>query len=134
MVKKIQDPYVEAEIEHQENMKEVSKDFDRQQRIAEKRIEIDVKKERYLVGTKLRKVVLDKFGHKCRDCGSEEDVDSLEIHHKDMDNDHTYLSNLILLCFSCHAKRHKAAYLKKYYSTGMMGKFVKKVDEEESLK
>jgi len=126
MVKKIKDPYIIAEIEHQQNMEEVSKDFERQQRIAEKRIEIDVKKERYLVGTQLRKAVLDKFGNKCRDCGSEADKDSLEMHHKDMDNKHTHLSNLVPLCFSCHAKRHKSASLRKYYSTGIMGKVVKK--------
>lgn len=125
MGKKFKNEFVQAEIEHRQEMDDLSKDFEKQSRIAENRIEIDLKKERYTVGTQMRKAVLNKYQHKCRDC-SETDEDLLEIHHNDMDNSHNYLSNLIPLCQNCHTKRHKNASMRKYFSTGIMGKVFKK--------
>ena len=115
---------MEADIEHQQEMEDLSKDFERQSRITEKRMAIDLKKERKQINDKIKKAVLDKFKHKCRDC-SEVNEEMLEIHHIDMDNEHTYLSNLIPLCPDCHIKKHKTESLKKYYSTGLMRKRVK---------
>ena len=43
------------------------------------------------------------YGRKCMRCGSE---DRLEVHHKDRDRSNNELSNLEVVCFSCHQQEH----------------------------
>ncbi|MEI7718498.1 MAG: HNH endonuclease signature motif containing protein [archaeon] len=133
MAKKIKDPYILAEIEHQKELDSMSKDFEKQNRETERKMVIDIKKERYSIGTQLRIAVLNKFEHKCRDC-FETDEDILEIHHTDMNNDHTYLANLVPLCPNCHTKRHKDSAVKKYLKTGLMRKAVKNQKVDKTLR
>jgi hypothetical protein len=40
-----------------------------------------------------------------------DDVDLLEIHHKDMNHSNNVLTNLEILCANCHTKEHRRACL-----------------------
>jgi len=66
-----------------------------------------------------RDFLFDFFGNKCIDCGisNEEHIEKqktkLAIHHKDgigrnSKNPNNNIENLVLLCTSCHAKRHNS--------------------------
>ncbi len=46
-----------------------------------------------------------KRGEQCRLCGNKQD---LQVHHIDEDRSHNNLSNLIVLCRSCHSKQHRS--------------------------
>lgn len=52
------------------------------------------------------KVAFSHYGRKCTEvgCGSKK---HLCVHHKDEDRKNNELSNLEVLCRSCHAKRHE---------------------------
>lgn len=55
----------------------------------------------------LRRQVFAKFGNRCQDCGKVGKKRSdLVCHHIDFDKKNCQLENLILLCRSCHMKRH----------------------------
>lgn len=51
-----------------------------------------------------RKNALNYYAHECAVCGWDEDVDILEVHHIDNDRNNNELSNLIILCPTCHKK------------------------------
>lgn len=101
--------------------KNAEKTLERANRNASKSIGMDIKRERKSVSSKLRKKVLEENRYKCKDC-PEKDKDLLEIHHIDMNNTHTYPSNLVPLCPTCHAKRHKKEFRKRYVSRDMLGR------------
>jgi len=81
---------------------------------------ISIAKEgRVPVKADLRKKVYDKYHHKCHWSGCNIKDTSiygkvLQIHHMDMNNTHTYLSNLELLCPTHHKQRHNVMFRKKY--------------------
>lgn len=54
----------------------------------------------------MRRIVLDRDKHKCRQCGSD---DMLEVHHivERCNGGTDDISNLITLCAVCHANKHK---------------------------
>lgn len=62
------------------------------------------KKTRKAFTDKERTEILDLFHRTCNGCKKHED---LQIHHKDKDPSNDYLSNLELLCYSCHKKVHR---------------------------
>jgi len=45
-----------------------------------------------------------KKGESCRMCGSKID---LQVHHIDENRQNNQMSNLIILCRSCHSKQHR---------------------------
>lgn len=45
-----------------------------------------------------------KKGESCRICGNKID---LQIHHIDENRENNQMSNLIILCRSCHSKQHR---------------------------
>lgn len=51
-----------------------------------------------------RKKAFKEYPHKCAICGWDEDEDILEVHHIDSDRTNNQLSNLIILCPTCHRK------------------------------
>jgi hypothetical protein len=55
----------------------------------------------YFYGKKIRTHLLNKQNNKCAYCGRN---GKLEIHHKDKNKLNNLLSNLVILCKSCHAK------------------------------
>jgi hypothetical protein len=61
-------------------------------------------KKRKPLTKKERIEVLDNAGHACEKCGKEED---LQIHHIDEDRSNNRISNLEVLCYTCHKKRHR---------------------------
>lgn len=50
-----------------------------------------------------RQVLLNVLGSTCEVCGSAE---KLQLHHKDKNKENNQLSNIQLLCASCHGKAH----------------------------
>ena len=53
---------------------------------------------------KYRETAFNKYPHKCAVCGWDEDEDILEVHHIDANRNNNDLSNLIILCPTCHKK------------------------------
>lgn len=51
-----------------------------------------------------RKRAFQEYEHKCAICGWNEDEDVLEVHHIDENREHNEVSNLIILCPTCHRK------------------------------
>jgi 5-methylcytosine-specific restriction endonuclease McrA len=54
----------------------------------------------------IREYVLFKWNNKCAFCGSSE---NLNVHHRTYEHrgrEHTHISDLVVLCNSCHAKFH----------------------------
>lgn len=61
--------------------------------------------------SKLKKQIKERDNYKCIDCGvSEEQLKSehrrMAIHHLDLNKQNLEISNLISVCYPCHAKRH----------------------------
>ena len=50
-----------------------------------------------------QKIAFEYYDHICKKCGS---TDYLCVHHKDHDRLNNNLSNLMILCKSCHQKHH----------------------------
>ena len=57
-----------------------------------------------------RKNAYRNYPHKCAVCGWNEDEDILEVHHIDENREHNELSNLIILCPTCHRKLSSHKY------------------------
>lgn len=57
------------------------------------------KPRRVLISTELRQQVYERDNYTCKMCGK---YDVNQIHHIDKDPSHTWLGNLILLCYDCH--------------------------------
>lgn len=57
-----------------------------------------------------RKNAYCNYLHKCAVCGWDEDEDILEVHHIDENREHNELSNLIILCPTCHRKLSSHKY------------------------
>jgi 5-methylcytosine-specific restriction endonuclease McrA len=56
-----------------------------------------------------RRIAFEAYGEACQRCGSTRNVD---VHHKDENRHNSDLSNLEVLCRSCHSKAHgKGAHL-----------------------
>lgn len=53
-----------------------------------------------------RQRAFDAYEHSCASCGWNLIDDVLEVHHKDRDRSNNDLSNLILLCPTCHDTEH----------------------------
>lgn len=51
-----------------------------------------------------RQKALEHYGRKCQKCGS---TKNLVVHHKDGNRHNNNLSNLVVLCWSCHEQRTK---------------------------
>ena len=58
------------------------------------------------VDAKTRKKVMEQAKNKCQRKGCNES-EILDIHHKDLDNENKKPSNLMVLCPTCHRKKHK---------------------------
>jgi len=58
----------------------------------------------YQKGNESAKRIVYENHKTCKKCNSTED---LNLHHKDKNRDNNDLSNLILLCRSCHSKEHR---------------------------
>jgi hypothetical protein len=58
----------------------------------------------YRNGLSTSKRIILEVKKLCEYCGTNK---NLEIHHKDKNRDNNQLSNLILLCRSCHSKQHR---------------------------
>ena len=61
----------------------------------------------------LKQQVLDRFGHRCANCGAE---DGLEIHHivPLLLGGTNNITNLVPLCFACHKSAHSGRHISKY--------------------
>lgn len=59
-----------------------------------------------------RGTVIELLGDKCSRCGS---TNELIVHHKDRNRSNNSVSNLELLCVSCHNKTHPLNKTKKAY-------------------
>ena len=57
----------------------------------------------------LRMAVIERDGV-CQDCGNKE---WLGIHHQDLNRLNNELDNLILLCWTCHMKKHHSPSITK---------------------
>lgn len=66
-------------------------------------IENDKKKRKSFTDTQ-RIEILALFHHTCTLCKKHED---LQIHHRDSDPSNNYISNLEVLCYTCHKKVHR---------------------------
>lgn len=53
-----------------------------------------------------RERALKHYSHQCSRCGYSRDVRVLEVHHKDKDRTNNVLSNLEVLCPTCHVEHH----------------------------
>jgi len=53
-----------------------------------------------------RKAALDVHGKVCSSCGYDKVPEVLEVHHEDRDRTNNSLSNLIVLCPTCHQEAH----------------------------
>ena len=51
-----------------------------------------------------RDIAFREYSHKCAVCGYDEDVDILQVHHKDSNRNNNDKTNLCILCPNCHAK------------------------------
>lgn len=58
-----------------------------------------------------RSRAFENLEHKCAVCGWNEDERILEVHHKDEDRTNNDLSNLVILCPTCHRKITLGYYL-----------------------
>jgi len=47
-----------------------------------------------------------EYAHKCADCGYDKYKRILQVHHIDNDREHNEVSNLVILCPTCHNTRH----------------------------
>ncbi len=54
-----------------------------------------------------RALALAEFGAICEDCGGSSRARTIDVHHKDENRLNNDLSNLVVLCRSCHRKRHQ---------------------------
>jgi len=64
-----------------------------------------------------------KQGESCILCGNKID---LQIHHKDENRSNNQISNLIILCRSCHSKQHRG---KEWYKK--MQKFLPNINKRK---
>lgn len=72
------------------------------------------KGKRVAPSTNQGKDVIDNCNRKCVVCGKkyDEDNDDFQIHHVNGDRSKTSVSNMVLLCHSCHKKIHRKANVK----------------------
>lgn len=68
---------------------------------------------RWRGGTEYRRRAFEAFGERCRECGYDQHVELLWVHHKDFKGrkerqDHS-LENLEVLCIRCHLEKHLEA-------------------------
>ena len=63
-----------------------------------------------------RKLAFDSYENKCMDCGYNQYIEVLQVHHIDYNHDNNKINNLIILCPTCHYTRHfisKIGYWKR---------------------
>ena len=53
-----------------------------------------------------RRLAFDNLPHECANCGWDEVPKILEVHHKDEDRSNNDLSNLLIVCPTCHCVGH----------------------------
>lgn len=53
-----------------------------------------------------RRRAFEYYAHKCDSCSYDEVVEVLEVHHIDEDRSNNHLSNLVILCPTCHRIAH----------------------------
>jgi len=58
-----------------------------------------------------RKIAFESLPHYCHFCNSK---DTLQVHHKDHNRSNNEISNLVILCTSCHIKLHKFYYIPSF--------------------
>lgn len=64
-----------------------------------------IRPEHYGSGSKnYRDLAFRAFEHKCACCGWNEDIRILEVHHIDSNHENNQISNLMILCPTCHRK------------------------------
>lgn len=59
------------------------------------------------VKSSYRKIAFDNYEHKCYYCGYNKFVDVLQVHHIDENRNNNTLSNLQIVCPTCHSEIHK---------------------------
>lgn len=59
-----------------------------------------------ILSSDYRPIALASFLHQCRSCGYDRHVEILQVHHKDRDRSNNDISNLELLCPTCHDEEH----------------------------
>lgn len=85
--------------------RESNPDYFKQDRVL--RAALDRQQKRYFGG--LREAVVERDSATCQDCGTGDlGPRQLHVHHVDGDKSHNEMANLVVLCNSCHAKRHHA--------------------------
>ena len=55
-------------------------------------------------GNNYRQIAFKLYPHKCAICGYNEEIEILEVHHKDENHNNNEPSNLCILCPNCHKK------------------------------
>lgn len=53
-----------------------------------------------------RKLAFDTYENKCSDCGYNEYIEVLQVHHIDHNRNNNTINNLIILCPTCHHVKH----------------------------
>jgi 5-methylcytosine-specific restriction endonuclease McrA len=56
--------------------------------------------------SKYRKVAFNAYDSKCHFCGYNKHSEVLQVYHKDKNRKNNELSNLEIVCPTCHAERH----------------------------
>ena len=59
---------------------------------------------------KLRQLKINHVGYKCQDCGNQKDIQVHHLKYRKIYN--VKLNDLLVLCRTCHVKRHKKINLK----------------------
>lgn len=63
-----------------------------------------------------RKLAFETFEHRCHACNYDRFEDVLQVHHIDHNRDNNDISNLVILCPTCHSGVHKG-YVTLYLNT-----------------
>ena len=62
-----------------------------------------------------RKAALKVYEHKCTHCDYDSVLDILEVHHIDLDHNNNTLTNLCILCPTCHQEIHFLTKTGRYH-------------------
>jgi endogenous inhibitor of DNA gyrase (YacG/DUF329 family) len=67
----------------------------------------DIQPSHYgITNTNYRAIAFRHLPHRCNSCNFDEIVELLQVHHKDCNRENNRISNLEILCPTCHEKYH----------------------------
>lgn len=66
----------------------------------------EIQPDHYGKRSRYRDIAFENMKKKCACCGYDKCLDILEVHHKNMNRNDNSLSNLEILCPTCHEEKH----------------------------